>query len=627
MKTPTEFKYEKELKFYCQKILPLVYDDSLSYYEVLCKIVHKLNVLIDNNNILPELIREEIRKYITPEAIEELLEEIFDDLRANIAIADEHDNVTASDNRTAGDWVWLNDELYVVLRDMDIGDAYIIGDNNPNVAKTTVEERVKYISNLLDNEITEREAEDTRLSGLIDDETTARENADTTLSGLIDDETTARENADTALSGLIDDETIARENADTAINDKIGNLSNLTTTEKTTLVGAINELDGEIGDLSNLTTTEKRTLVGAINEVDGDVGDLSTLETTDKSSTVDAINEVYHKVTTDIETALEQVQKDIEVRTEDIFNIKSLDLDWTQDITDAIEEVMQTHKRLYFPEGHYRFNITITDQDYEIWGDGWQRTYFHPVSDACITLDARNGVNCGDTYLHDFAIVGSSRNYDGIRTKGEYDTDPINNCLFKNIFINDCYIGVHWNSRGIWCVFDHVWCYGNYRGMYVHLDNTCAFNHNSFTDCLFGYNMTQGVYILGQADYKVNTNQFVHCTFERNWLQGHTSSDFSNVFIYNNATSFLDCYIEGEDGAADFYVRNGDLTFRGGCSLVPRGTFVCIADASSYVFIFGLHGFDTGNYKLTDSGSYNNHCYIIGSAISHYQMNSAYVQY
>ena len=26
-------------RFWCQKVLPLVYDDSLSYYEVLCKIV------------------------------------------------------------------------------------------------------------------------------------------------------------------------------------------------------------------------------------------------------------------------------------------------------------------------------------------------------------------------------------------------------------------------------------------------------------------------------------------------------------------------------------------------------------------------------------------------------------
>lgn len=32
-------------KFYCQKVLPLVYDQSLSYYEVLCKVVEKLNEL------------------------------------------------------------------------------------------------------------------------------------------------------------------------------------------------------------------------------------------------------------------------------------------------------------------------------------------------------------------------------------------------------------------------------------------------------------------------------------------------------------------------------------------------------------------------------------------------------
>lgn len=43
------------LEFYCHKILPLVYDDSLSYYEVLCKVQQKLNELIENNN---ELIRQ-----------------------------------------------------------------------------------------------------------------------------------------------------------------------------------------------------------------------------------------------------------------------------------------------------------------------------------------------------------------------------------------------------------------------------------------------------------------------------------------------------------------------------------------------------------------------------------------
>ena len=33
-------------KFWCQKVLPLVYDDSLSYYEVLCKVVEYINELI-----------------------------------------------------------------------------------------------------------------------------------------------------------------------------------------------------------------------------------------------------------------------------------------------------------------------------------------------------------------------------------------------------------------------------------------------------------------------------------------------------------------------------------------------------------------------------------------------------
>lgn len=42
------------MKFRCQKVLPLVYDDSLSYYETLCKISAKLNEVIDAINELSE---------------------------------------------------------------------------------------------------------------------------------------------------------------------------------------------------------------------------------------------------------------------------------------------------------------------------------------------------------------------------------------------------------------------------------------------------------------------------------------------------------------------------------------------------------------------------------------------
>ena len=45
------FKY---FRFWCQKVLPLVYDDSLSYYEILCKVVNYINNIIDNEKEITE---------------------------------------------------------------------------------------------------------------------------------------------------------------------------------------------------------------------------------------------------------------------------------------------------------------------------------------------------------------------------------------------------------------------------------------------------------------------------------------------------------------------------------------------------------------------------------------------
>ena len=45
-------------RFWCLKVLPLVYDDSLSYYELLCKVVNYINNLIDTNNHIIEYVDE-----------------------------------------------------------------------------------------------------------------------------------------------------------------------------------------------------------------------------------------------------------------------------------------------------------------------------------------------------------------------------------------------------------------------------------------------------------------------------------------------------------------------------------------------------------------------------------------
>ena len=63
----------KPFWFWCQKVLPLVYDDSLSYYEVLCKVMNYMNKIIENNMEIMQAIAElggdvslEL-DYVTPE--------------------------------------------------------------------------------------------------------------------------------------------------------------------------------------------------------------------------------------------------------------------------------------------------------------------------------------------------------------------------------------------------------------------------------------------------------------------------------------------------------------------------------------------------------------------------------
>lgn len=50
--TPEQNSYKDldSFRFWCQKVLPAVYDDSLSYYELLCKVVNWLNEVIENLN-------------------------------------------------------------------------------------------------------------------------------------------------------------------------------------------------------------------------------------------------------------------------------------------------------------------------------------------------------------------------------------------------------------------------------------------------------------------------------------------------------------------------------------------------------------------------------------------------
>lgn len=70
----------KHFRFWCQKVLPLVYDDSLSYYEVLCKVVKYINDLIDSDKEIIDDIdalkadMQTVQKWIDSFSYEPLLE-------------------------------------------------------------------------------------------------------------------------------------------------------------------------------------------------------------------------------------------------------------------------------------------------------------------------------------------------------------------------------------------------------------------------------------------------------------------------------------------------------------------------------------------------------------------------
>ena len=54
-----------EFRFWCFKVLPLVYDDELSYYEVICKCVDYINNLIENDKAISndvEQLKQEMKQ-------------------------------------------------------------------------------------------------------------------------------------------------------------------------------------------------------------------------------------------------------------------------------------------------------------------------------------------------------------------------------------------------------------------------------------------------------------------------------------------------------------------------------------------------------------------------------------
>ena len=94
-----EFIKNRPFRFWCQKVLPLVYDDSLSYYELLCKVVCKLNEMAENQNNLSDEIKQVAQdlddfKNQVPGMIEAKVEEWLDNYIATHGLVNHVNGMT-----------------------------------------------------------------------------------------------------------------------------------------------------------------------------------------------------------------------------------------------------------------------------------------------------------------------------------------------------------------------------------------------------------------------------------------------------------------------------------------------------------------------------------------------------
>ena len=199
--------------------IPEIYGETLSYYELLRKLVDKTNELIDNYNTVPEQIAEAVANLDASELFSEVLNQLIHSIATDntkstnaVKVYKKHDLLYATFNETVN--------LYESLIDFSTGTEteLIVG---TNIREVNISELFIELRELIDDETQTREQTDTALQNAINAEKSAREQAYTTLQQNINAETSAREQADTTLQQNINAETSAREQADTTLQNAI----------------------------------------------------------------------------------------------------------------------------------------------------------------------------------------------------------------------------------------------------------------------------------------------------------------------------------------------------------------------------------------------------------------------
>lgn len=138
----TNYVKEATEKWLSNIVIPQVYDDSLSYYEEINKILGCLNEMGNAFETLPDAVQEILQDTGKLEVANDVY----------TAIAPVEDKEYSSTNKEAGDLMWLkkdgNSTLYECITPIDIDTIFVIG---KNIKEVDINTKIKYLYEMVSN--------------------------------------------------------------------------------------------------------------------------------------------------------------------------------------------------------------------------------------------------------------------------------------------------------------------------------------------------------------------------------------------------------------------------------------------------------------------------------------------
>ena len=338
----------------------------------------------------------------------------------------------------------------------------------------------------------------------------------------------------------------------------------------------LNQVLTLIGDLDDLTTSDKTSIVNAINSVLSDVnttiGDLDDLTTSDKTSIVNAINEI-----------VDNPASDFPYKTPQDYGALG---DGVTDDRQAFIDALSENDVIFVPIGTYLINGDINI--------GYGKTIIGQDSITTVFNFTSGGFNVVERYvqLTNFSILTniSPTTQIAINLTGSVSTHPYD-IIISHVRIYNFEYGIKADTRFIW---------------------VCKFEDIRINDCNTGLIIASDYNDGPSFENVFNRVYFDHCT--KAIILRNTRAHFNNcvfsiigsdaIHIENQSTTYFNfCHFE-----CDTAISSGYLIWLSTyhhlftcCDFILNGT------AQTYLFRFNAaYGakFDTCRFKFIGSSDY-----------------------